>query len=210
MKIQNVPSEVTPNMELTLLDGRYKLNANRAIYSYEDKYKSFVQAFKNIQVPLSNQHSILVLGYGLGSISRLLIQNYKSQAQIKGVEIDPAVIELNSIYGFQSEQIQVLQKDALQFLQLNTNRYDLICHDVFIDYTIPNFCFGYDYLKNLKSSLASDGILLFSLMNFNKTQKEQNNLYFQKQFLPIFSNAEFWDLNGNAMIFFKNNTQLSN
>ena len=192
-------------MDLTLLNGRYKLNADRAIYSYEDKYHSFAQAFKRFQVPIQADQSVLILGYGLGSIPKLLVDHYASQAKMIGVELDPAVIDLNAEYGFQSDQVQLIQGDASKFIENTSEKYDLICHDVFIDYIVPENCFDLDYLNKMKACLKPNGVFLFSLMSFNKKQKEQNNLYFQNQFLPIFPNAKGWDLSGNAMIYFKAN-----
>ena len=77
--IESAPSEINPHLYVSLNRGRYQLSTANAIYSFEDLYDNFFDAFKKVnldQYPIKN---VLVLGLGLGSIPLMLEKNLKKK-----------------------------------------------------------------------------------------------------------------------------------
>lgn len=75
MLIKETRSEINPELKVYLSLGRLKLITGNAIYSYEDKYINFVEAFNFINIKNKSVKGALVLGLGLGSIPYILEKN---------------------------------------------------------------------------------------------------------------------------------------
>jgi predicted membrane-bound spermidine synthase len=90
---------------VALSHGQYKLSTQNAIYSYGKKYTSFDKAFNAIDIQQQKVESVLVLGFGLGSVVDLL-ENHPSIKKIIAVDADEVIIDLAKKYlqsGLKSE-----------------------------------------------------------------------------------------------------------
>jgi hypothetical protein len=63
--IESAPSEVNPHLYVSLSRGRYQLATASAIYSFEDLYDNFFNAFKQINLDENPIKNVLILGLGL-------------------------------------------------------------------------------------------------------------------------------------------------
>ena len=79
-------------LKLSLSNGRFQLSTSNAVYSYEDRYTTFKEAFRQLKLSKQNINTCLVLGYGLGSIPLMLNKHHKITPLTTGVEIDPQII----------------------------------------------------------------------------------------------------------------------
>ena len=92
--IESTSSEYNPHLYVSLQKGRYQLSTANAVYSFEDLYDNFSDAFKEIDLDRLNIQNVLILGFGLGSIPIILEQNFKKKYHYTGVEIDEEVLYL--------------------------------------------------------------------------------------------------------------------
>jgi len=70
--IKETRSEINPELKVYLSLGRLKLITGNAIYSYEDKYINFVEAFNFIHIKNKAVNRALILGFGLRIIPYIL------------------------------------------------------------------------------------------------------------------------------------------
>jgi len=219
IELERVESEHDHDLSLCLSDGRFQLNARRAIYSWEDKYDNFYKAFQhlfeqklfstssnNISWIGEKNSSVLILGFGLGSIPQMLEKNFKKSFYYTGVEIDEQVIYLAESYiTHQLESsIQLIQAPAEIFVDTTSETFDMICIDIFINDKIPPNVLSYPFLESVKELLAPGGVVLFNHLA-NKTQERKNGeIFFKNAFQNLFSETELLDVDGNFIFAGKN------
>ncbi len=152
-----------------------QLNSTTACYSYEDLYESFAIAFNKIDFKRQEIKKVLVLGGGFCSIPQLLLKRNKN-LQFDVVEIDKTIIDLAKKYV--KPQIlnacNLIESDAISFLEKkSTNKYDLVCIDIFIDQTVPDSILTNYSLNLIKSKLNENGLAVMSLLENGFSDKDK-------------------------------------
>jgi len=188
-------------LEVMYSRGRYQLNTENAIYSFEDLYLNYFDAFRHFNISERPIQTVLILGFGLGSIPVMLERNFHQHYQFTGVELDEEVLILANKYGIAglSSPIQLICADALHFVQQCTQQFDLICMDVFKDATVPKAFETIDFLTDLKALIAKDGLLLYNRMAHNEPQKSENQLFLDNKFKQVFKTGQYLNLGSNWM-----------
>jgi spermidine synthase len=192
-------SAFSGEVEVSLSHGQYKLSTQNAIYSYGKKYTSFDTAFKAIDIQQQKVESVLVLGFGLGSVVDLL-ENHPSIKKIIAVDADEVIIDLAKKYlqsGLKSN-VEYYCSDAESFINNTHEQYDLILFDVFIEELTPIQFMQVNFLSNLKKNSAQNGTLLFSKIDDSFRSKIEN-AQFEKNFTAVFPEAFSIDANGNKV-----------
>jgi len=199
--IESAPSEINPHLYVSLNKGRYQLATANAIYSYEDLYTNFLLAFEQIQLP-ENQSDILILGFGLGSIPSILEQQLQKKYYYTAVEIDESVIYLAQKYTIPQLEsaIQTICTDANSYVYQSQEYFDMICMDVFLDDVIPTQFQTTDFLSALKNLLSPNGILLYNCLAAKESDKKASKIFFENQFLEVFPDGTYLDVDGNWML----------
>lgn len=179
------------------------LVANNAIYSYDDLYLNFTEAFLRMNKKLSENDNVLVLGIGLGSIPYIIENNLGQKPHYTLVEIDEQVIYLASKYGLSrlSANFEIHAADAYAFVHQNNETYDLICMDVFNDDLIPFQMTTADFLTHLKSALNEDGLLLYNRLYQYDKDKKDTDKFEDEAFSKIFPNYTYVEVEGNRVYF---------
>jgi len=188
-------------LEVLYSRGRFQLNTENAIYSFEDLYINYYDAFKAFNIPERAIKKVLVLGFGLGSIPVMLERNFKQIYQYTGVEIDEEVLILASKYGIAglSSPIELVCADAINFVLQSNTTYDLVCMDVFKDAAVPKSFETLDFLSNLKNCIKEDGLLLYNRLVDNEIRQEENKHFFEEKFKKIFPDGYSLELDSNWM-----------
>ena len=200
--IESVKGEFNESLEVLLLEGKYMLNSPHATYSYEDRYTSYKTALWVIRPELKNIRSVLVLGLGLGSIPQMLQKIHEVSCIIDCVEYDNTVIQLAEKYyppDCNFKNLQIHHADALDWMNKNSKKFDLITVDLFMDKNVPEKFHTENFILNLRSTLSETGVLLFSRLkeNYKSEKKLQDNL--QK----VFIGGEDIDTGGNLIYCYK-------
>ena len=189
-------------LEVLYSKGRYQLNTENAIYSFEDLYTNYFDAFEKYEIAQRPIKNVLILGFGLGSIPVMLEGSFKQTYQYTGVEIDEEVLILAHKYGIAglSSPIELVCTDALHFTRQCSTQFDLVCMDVFKDASVPKTFETIDFLEDLKSLIAEDGLLLFNQMAHNEVQRDANQAFFNEKFKQVFPNGQSLELGSNWML----------
>ncbi|MFK7771433.1 MAG: spermidine synthase [Saprospiraceae bacterium] len=200
--VESAPSEINPHLYVSLSRGRYQLSTANAIYSFEDLYDNFFDAFKKVhldQYPIKN---VLVLGLGLGSIPLMLEKNFEKKYNYTAVEIDESVIYLASKYTLPQleSNIQMICADAFAYVMQTEQKFDLICMDVFLDDVVPEEFEENDFLEKLKSLVNDDGILLFNRLASQPKDVERTKVFYHKNFKAVFPEGSYLEVKGNWML----------
>jgi len=125
--------------------------------------------------------SILIVGLGGGTIPRTL-ERLLPQAQIDVVEIDPAVIKVaRDYFAFrESGRVRVYEADGRVFVKraLRENRrYDLIMLDAFDHEYIPEHLLTQEFLREVRSLLADDGVLAANTFSSSRLYDHESTTY---------------------------------
>lgn len=196
-------SDYNAYLEVCVVHGRLQLVAEEAIYSFGDYYLNFRKTFEVFDFDrLPARASVLVLGLGLGSIPELIEKHIGLDYAYVAVEIDPAIIELASKYSLPElgSSIEVVQADALAFLQMDERRFDLICVDVFQDATVPAHLDGEDFVTLCHESLLPGGALLYNRLADTLPHRNSARAYYGKVFAPAFPAPTLYDTGGNYLL----------
>lgn len=196
-------SEHNDYLEVGLVNGRLQLTAEDAIYSFGDYYLNFRKVFHRFDfAALPEQSEVLVLGLGLGSIPELLGELWELDYNFTAIEIDPVIVQLASDYSLprMDVPVEVVNTDALIYLQSSPRTFDLICMDVFQDADIPAAFNGTDYLELLQSRLNPGGAIIFNRLASTLKDRRLSKKYIDEVFKPFFPEADYLDTGGNYML----------
>lgn len=199
LKLDAITTEQNKEVEVWLSDGRLKLTTRNAIYSYEDRYRSFVQAFKDLEDHLPELQAVLVLGFGLGSIPWILYKNYSLTPSITGVDHDPLMEKLYHRF-YEAKHVKVITADASKFVNKDTHQYDLICVDLFKDALVPKKFENVQFLEAAKKRLKPNGWLLFNRLTMEKGLSRATRNFYEHQFMKAFPGAVYSESPGNWVL----------
>jgi len=200
--IESAPSDINPHLYVSLNRGRYQLCTANAIYSYEDLYDNYSEAFKKIEIDKRKVEKVLILGFGLGSIPFMLEKKFHKKYNYTAIEIDESVIYLATKYALPEieSSIQMICADAFGFVMQCQEQFDLICMDVFLDDVVPEEFEAEDFLNHLKGLIAKDGLLLFNRLANTSEDLKATQTFFKEKFQPIFPNGRYLEVRGNWML----------
>jgi spermidine synthase len=200
--LESVSSKYSPVLEVSLRRGRHELSSTNAIYSFDDLYANFAEAFKKIPLNELPGDEVLVLGLGLGSIPYLLEKKMGLKFHYTMVEIDEAVIGLAEKYTLCGLDCSydIICGDAEIYAASIEEQYDLICMDVFQDDVIPGDMQGEEFLENLKTGLTPGGLLLYNVLSLRRHDRKQAEKYYHKVFKKVFPNASFLEVASNWVL----------
>lgn len=200
IRIDQKYSEYSGELDLLIVNGTIQLATENAIYSYGKRYYNYGYCFHKLGISNYPIKKVLVLGYGLGSVSELLAP-YFDRLDIDGIEIDKEIIDWEVEYGFEKEQfnIKITQADAINWMDKTEEKYDLILLDLFIDNTVPADFETSDFLGKLAMRLNTKGLVLFNRLSFTQSLKDQTETVFQTM-KQVFPNSYQLPIKGNTMI----------
>ena len=199
--LETVASSVNDYLEVYLISNRLRLTTMDAIYSYDDRYFNFVSAFKEIKLP-ENDAQILVLGLGLGSIPLILERKFRKKYIYTAIEKDSASLYLFNRYQKDrlKSPVNIFHADAVDFLRENTDRYHMICVDVFIGDAIPSHLKETPFLNNLRTALHPGGIVLWNMLYDTENQVEEADAFLELLFKNYFPDTVTHQVLGNIIL----------
>ena len=202
--LEQTSSEYNDVLEVYLSQGRYQLCTSGAVYSYEDKYINFYNAFKSLDWDKLNIERVLVLGLGLASVPQMLEQRFDKEFEYYAVEIDPEIIRLANKYILSDlkSPIQIFEMDAEIFVEISDEMFDMIIIDIFDNNVVPEKFESKEFLQKTAQLLSDDGIVLFNRLNINDKTYQKTMDYNEKVFKEVFPFAK--------SIFIKDNIILCN
>lgn len=204
--IESAPSDYNPHLYVALRLGRYQLCSENAVYSYEDLYSNFFDAFQTLNIQEIPIKRVLILGLGLGSIPFMLERNFSRDYSYTAVEIDDSVIYLAQKYVLHQLQspITCVQADAFHFLEQTQETFDMICMDIFLDDVVPRKFSSLAFLENLRDRLAPNGLLLYNRLSLTPDDQQETLRFYRDRFKQVFPQGTYLDVNTNYMLLNRN------
>ncbi|MEO1714970.1 MAG: hypothetical protein AAFU60_16690, partial [Bacteroidota bacterium] len=98
IRLEQLRGVHNPHLEVHLSRGRIQLSTANAIYSHEDLYTNYSMSFERMKQHLPAVQSMLILGFGLGSIPHMLENKFHQKIHYTGVDIDETVLSLAQKY----------------------------------------------------------------------------------------------------------------
>jgi len=154
--------------------GRLVVNTKEANYSYGSLQIAFADYFNEEPYDWSKAESILILGFGVGSIAETLRKDHGVATEIAGVEISDEILKWYAEY-FIDVKVDVHCGDAFQFVSQNTEKYDVIIVDLFDGLTVPEVFRSKIFLEMLKAKLSEGGVMSYNFVVDQKEHQEQYN-----------------------------------
>jgi len=200
--IESTFSEYNEVLEVYLSNGRYQLCTEGAIYSYEDKYINFTEIFKKINWNLLNIEKVLVLGLGLASVPQMLEQVFDKKFEYHAVEIDEEIIRLADKYILDEldSPIQIFEMDAEIFVEITSEKYDMIVVDIFDDASVPPKFETKTFLKKTKNLLKPNGVLLYNRLNTNPETLRHTLQFNSDVFVEVFPKSTPFYIKDNIVL----------
>ena len=200
--IESVEGNLNPSLHVSLVNGRYQLSTDTAVYSFDDLYDNFTTAFQQTNFDTFKPKSVLLLGLGLGSVPYILETTYGIKPVYTAVELDEAVIYLAEKYRLSGldAPVQCIAADAEIFVSICTERFDFIVIDLFVDDQIPEAFLDAEFMLRIKELLAKEGLVMFNHMAMTKVQKEEADAYFERVMLPMFPDATYIETRNNRIL----------
>lgn len=179
VSLERTSSLSNPYLEVLLVKGRHQLVTRDAIYSFDDKYENFNQAFKKINWDLLPGNRVLVLGLGLGSVILLLEKKFNKKFDYTAIEVDTEICRMCNTYTLQNidSYVEVIPAEAMRFLNTHNESYDMIIMDIFQSAKIPQKFQSENYLELLKSKLNKNGLFLYNRMNITDDDIADNQVF---------------------------------
>ena len=164
-----------PLLEVNLRNGKYLLDGKKVNYSFGSLHILFASAFEYHKIHQRDIKNVLILGFGAGSVAQILQKELLLNCKITGVEMDPVVLELaNRYFDLKSLQnTQVVCDDALHFVTHDTNMYDLIVIDLFIERRVPKAFLSKYFIQRVKQRMNPGASIFYNRINDNTYQEEE-------------------------------------
>lgn len=151
-------------LELALEHGQLVVNSLHANQSYGSLHRIWQACFRDIGIEHTPPGRVLLLGYGGGSVARILRTELGLSCSITAVENDPLMVEwarthfgLDKISG-----LTLLETDAVQALATLQQAFDLVIVDLFIELDVAPGTGEPDFLNMLRDKVLTGGTLLFN------------------------------------------------
>ena len=202
MHIESYYSQYSDDLYVLLKRGRLQLCTSNAIYSFEDLYVNFSRAFERLRLDRSAEYDVLVLGIGMGSIPMVMEAHGFDHCHFTAIEIDDAIIDLLTRYGLDkiNSPIEVYEADAISYVAISNEKYDIITIDLFINDIIPEGAQSIEFLENVKDRLSQNGLLLMNHLSLTEIDKKKGERFFKDIFKQVFPEADYIDVDGNWML----------
>lgn len=199
LPLKKVYSPINGSLKVVLDRGVKKLVAQKAVYSYEDRYTCFRDFFLEFSIDQFPINQALVLGYGLGSVP-LMLDRLVDGVSYDGVEIDQAIVDLNQEFGYCPDNVTVHTVDAMDFVEFCDKKYDLVVVDLFIDAIVPSKFETVRFLEACSKLLVPNGLLLFNRVAYPKAALEKTEIFYDEVFARTLDAPGIFKTRGNRML----------
>lgn len=184
-KVQIRTGEISPVLEIAFENGKKVLNAGQVNYSFGALHEVFQLAFSKTKIAELKPETVLILGFGAGSIARILTDELKISPEITAIEADAEVIRI-ARREFDADlipKLQIIHSKAEDFVLKCESKFELIAVDVFVEQYVPESCMTIEFLQRLHELLLPGGVLVFNRMpEIADSQKDE----FRERFKSVF------------------------
>ena len=200
--LEQTSSLINTELDVVLSNGQYQLLTETAIYSYGILYDNFTKVFEHLPLDTMPIEEVLVLGLGLGSIPQMLEQKFRKRYYYTCIELDEEVIRLADKYVLSDlvSPMDVVGTDAMDFVFVTEQIFDMICVDVFVDSKTPSDFRHPAFISRITELLAPHGVVIYNCLGESQVDKNAAQDFYDAVFCPAFPRAELLPLATNVML----------
>jgi len=156
-------SKFNPVLDVKYYEGGYILDAKTSNFSFGTLHRVFQLSFDQLDIGSQAINSVLILGYGAGSITKLLNERLNKPRMV-GVEIDAEVIAIaREYFGLDEvDNVSMVEMDATAYVKSCEDMFDLITIDLFDDERVPDQFHEQSFMSSLKRIINPGGTLVFN------------------------------------------------
>jgi len=201
--LESTEGEHAEYLAVILRDGKLLLQANSAIYSWEDNYYNFRTAFEQLDWDQLPGDETLLLGLGLGSVPQMIEELFGYRLHYTALEYDGVIAALAQEYMLHRLQspIDTVVADAEQFMAQNERTFDFLLIDLFVDDAVPTQFDSIEFLESLRDSMNPGACLITNRLAYTGADRIASETYYGDVFLKVFPNASSVDVESNLMLF---------
>ncbi|NLJ82870.1 MAG: fused MFS/spermidine synthase [Bacteroidales bacterium] len=194
--LKEYQSPINKYLKIVKKGNKKLLNTKYANYSYGTLVDVLEYGLDSI--PLTNVSSVLLLGFGGGSIIESLRKKYDCHAPVVAVDIDPLIIDIarDEFDVKPNKLLEIHCMDAWDYIEKSNSQFDLIIVDIFIDMKVPKKFYKPQFWEMLSKNLTKDGFVLFNagidLFKYkvrNFVRKLPDSFVYQKNYNILYSNT---------------------
>lgn len=166
-QLEKVRGELGHDLEVNVHNGRMVLDTANVNYSFGSLQDVFDYAFTKTHLYDAEITTVLLLGFGSGSVAELLLQKCNPEMFITGIEADREVIRLGKKYFpvTASSHVSLIHETAEQYVDHCERQFDLIVIDVFIEDKVPASVQSAEFLRKVKSLVSKKGKVYINKMD---------------------------------------------
>ena len=200
--LEATEGEHSEYLAVILRQGKLLLQANSAIYSWEDNYYNFRTAFEQLDWDKLNGQETLLLGLGLGSVPQMIEELFGYKLHYTAVEYDGIIAELAQAYLLHRlrSPIDTIVADAEAFVAQDRQTYDFILVDLFVDDAVPTQFDSIKFLESLKNRMDGGSCLITNRLAYSDVDRVDSEEYYKDVFLKVFPEGELIDVESNLML----------
>ena len=163
LRLKNYSSEINGQLEINVIHGRKTLDNATCNLSYGSLQNILYQGLVDIDFPV-NTERFLVLGGG--SIIETIREAFNSNVYIELIEIDSEMVSIaiNEFGINQFDNINLINADAIDYLEKCKNIFDLIIVDIFIADVIPELFIIQKFMNSLFPRLNLNSKIIYNTM----------------------------------------------
>ena len=200
ISLYKTKGDKTDYLEVLLYQNQFQLASKSALYSDGIRYMPFRVGLQQLNKnQLSHSQKVLILGSGIGSVLQILQKGYDNQAHFVLVDIDRVILDLAIQLHPPTPPATAdyIHQDVVDFMNSTTEQFDLICIDVFIEQTVPEFICSKDFFLKLKQKLHPKGAWIMNYI----VHDEQKASQFVNEIKPIFPDLKIFQKKLNTIIY---------
>ena len=175
-KAELVTAKKLPGIEVNINNGKVHIDGKNVNYSFGSLHHVFRKAIRFKSKEISKAKTALILGFGAGSIAKILWNEKNFPIQITGVDFEPLMYELAEKYsGIKDfEKLTLIEADAHVFVKECKEQFDVIFIDLFVEDQVPDFCMTLEFMKCIKRLINKDGLVIWDTLVANKLEEQMH------------------------------------
>lgn len=205
LTLEVTSSPLNPELTVVLDRGRLQLLSGDAIYSWDDLYYNFAKAFEVLEPARRGYQEVLLLGLGLGSVPYLLEKKHQQVYYYTAVEWDEVIADLADRYTFSrlKSPVEMVVADAAVFVEVCSERYDMVVIDLFQDSETPEEFETVAFLEACVALLRPGGLLLLNRLSRTNRDLVLAERYLEGTFKQVLPGADKIDTDGNWILYWE-------
>jgi ubiquinone/menaquinone biosynthesis C-methylase UbiE len=184
---ESVEASILPGIEVNINNGKVHIDGKEVNYSFGSLHYVFRKAIRLKSKIISQAKNALILGFGAGSIAKILWNEKNYPIKITGVDFEPMMFALAKKHaGIRDfEQLQLVEADASHYMSNCNETFDVIFIDLFVEDQIPEFCITEHFLKQIKTCLSDKGIVIWNTLTKHPVAEQVQSIAIDAGFISI-------------------------